>query len=366
MPGSPVATAFESLKVFDFEYAYLDSGAPASPNYTTWVFVHGMGFNAAVLEKLLPLARAHDLRIVSINRRGYTPSSGFQDNELTGIGSGKKIEDTEPFCRAQGVEIATFLVNFATEQGIPLADPDSRTGGIALIAWSLAGIHATALLAYIGEAPEDTQSTLQKYLHTILFHDASAHALGIPNTVVRRTGNIALVWSLSDDRKRLDAFFDFATAHYKHGSVASDNIDDLEFNNPSDIPPSLHELSYDERAKYTDLKAFSYTGCDGKLLFCDTTAFAALTKRALFDKARAEKLPNVRLRFMSGGTSSGALVWALWTLRKYAENSPKVLYGIDAEKARDIKFITQTEGNHFIFWEDPEKAIQQYGVAINL
>lgn len=193
--------------------------------------------------------------------------------------------------------------------------------------------------------------------------DASAPALGIPNPPERHNINL---WFLTDDRKRFDAFFDWATAHYVHKSVATDNIDDLEFNNPSDIPPSLHELSYEERAAYTDLEAFLYTGCDGKLLFCDATAFAVLTKRALFDKARAEKLPNVRVRFMSSGTSPGVLIWALWALRGYAENSPKAIYGSDAEKVRDIKFITQTEGNHFIFWEDPEKAIQQYSVAINL
>lgn len=69
---------------------------------------------------------------------------------------------------------------------------------------------------------------------------------------------------------------------------------------------------------------------------------------------------------MSSGTSGGILVWALWMLRKNAENPAGALYGRDAEKARDIKFITQTEGNHFIFWEEPEKAIQQYSVAINL
>ena len=197
------------------------------------------------------------------------------------------------------------------------------------------------------------------------FSDANAAALGIPNAP-RHNININL-WSETDDRKRFDGFFDWVTAHYIHKSVTSENFDDLEFENPSqEVPRSLHEISYEQRAKYTDLRAFSYGGCDGKLLLCDITASAALTKRALFDKARAAKSPNVRVRYMSGGTSSGALVWPLWMLRKHAEESPEALYGSGAEKARDIKFVTQTEGNHFIFWEDPEKVIQQYNVAINL
>ncbi|KAF8549454.1 hypothetical protein OG21DRAFT_1515173 [Imleria badia] len=354
----PSLTAFKSLRVFDFDYTYLDSGPPASSNYTTWVFLHGLGFNGGILEKLLPLAHAHNLRIVSINRRGYPPSSGFQDVELVGIGMGKKIEEAEPFFRAQGTEIATFLAQFATAEGIPPSDPNNPTsGGVVLIGWSLAGRHVLAVLAYFDTFPEDTQSTLRKYLHTILTHAT----LGIP-TPPRHNFNARFE---PDDCKRFDVFFDWATAHYKHKSITSENIDDLEFTNPSqEVPRSLHALSYAQRAEYTSLEAF--VGCDGKLLSCDTTALAALTKRALFDKARAEKFPHVRVRYMCSGTSPGAVIWAMWMFRKYVEDIPEALYGSDAEKVRDIKCITQTEGNHFIFWEDPEKAIEQYSVAINL
>ena len=201
-----------------------------------------------------------------------------------------------------------------------------------------------------------------KYSHAFL-PDASGIALGIPNTPKH---GISL-WSETDVRKRFDAFFDLASAHYIHRSVTSEILDDLEFDNPSpDIPHSFDALSYTQRAGYTDIEAFSQDGCDGKLLFCDSTVFVVLTRRALFDKACAEKSPNVCVRFMSGGTSSGELVWALWMLRKYAENSPEVFYGRNAEKARDIQFITHTEGNYFIFWEDPEKAIQQFTAAISL
>lgn len=124
----------------------------------------------AAFEKLFPLAHAHNLRIVSVNRRGYPPSSGFQEDELEGAGYGKKIEEAEPFFRSQGIEIATFLAQFATEQDIPLADTNSPTGGIVLVGWSLGMTHALTVLAFSNELPEDTRSTLQKYLHTVLAH----------------------------------------------------------------------------------------------------------------------------------------------------------------------------------------------------
>jgi len=135
--------------------------------------VHSCYGGPAVFEKLLPLAHTHNLRIVSVYRRGYPPSSGFRDDELAGIGPQKRIEDAEPFLRAQGDEIATFLVNFAMAQRIPLSDPDPNNldaGGIVLIGWSLGGVHVLAVLAYLDGLSEDTQLTLRKYLHTILFH----------------------------------------------------------------------------------------------------------------------------------------------------------------------------------------------------
>ena len=52
----PASAALKSLRVFDVNYAYLDSGPPISSSYTTWVFVHGLGFNGGSLDHFeLPL-----------------------------------------------------------------------------------------------------------------------------------------------------------------------------------------------------------------------------------------------------------------------------------------------------------------------
>ena len=62
-----------------------------------------------------------------------------------------------------------------------------------------------------------------------------------------------------------DVFFDLVTAHYTHKSVTSENPDDLEFNDSSDMPHSMDDLCYPQRAEYTCLDAVSYNGCDRKL-----------------------------------------------------------------------------------------------------
>ena len=70
----------------------------------------------------------------------------------------------------------------------------------------------------------------------------------------------------------------------------------------------------------TSLSALALSGCDGKLNLRHPTASAEVIRRALFDKARVEIFPNVRVRYMSSGTSPGMFLWPVWVLGKHAEN----------------------------------------------
>ena len=72
---------------------------------------------------------------------------------------------------------------FAAEEGIPLADRDSHTGGIVLIGWSLGGQYMLSVLAYADEFPEETRLTLHKYLHTTISHGEN-FCSNSPNTIV--------------------------------------------------------------------------------------------------------------------------------------------------------------------------------------
>lgn len=184
--------------------------------------------------------------------------------------------------------------------------------------------------------------------------------IGIPNPSIY---NIEL-WSEPDVETRFKLFYEWATAYFLHKDVTSGNTDDLEFNKFSNHPHSLHELSSEELAVLTSAK--TYGESDTRLLYIQLDVFKAMARRAIFNTALAEKfLPNLRVRYMCGGASPGVLVWALHELRKCLAN-PKPVYGLDAEKARDVKFNFQSEGNHFVFWDKPELALDQYIATINL
>jgi pimeloyl-ACP methyl ester carboxylesterase len=122
---------------------------------------------SGVFRKLLPLAAAHNLRIVCLYRRDYDPTTSFCDRDLADLTSGT-VEGQEGFVRSQAVEIATFLVKFALEQRLPPARGTS--GGIALIGWSMGALHTHAVVAYLDALASDVLSDLGKYSHTMASH----------------------------------------------------------------------------------------------------------------------------------------------------------------------------------------------------
>ncbi|KAG0700746.1 hypothetical protein DFH29DRAFT_930661, partial [Suillus ampliporus] len=268
--------------------------------------------DAGVFRKLFPLAAAHHLRIVSLYRRDYDPTTSFRDADMAGLISGT-VEGQEGFLRSQAVEIATSLSRIS--------------GGIALIGWSLGSLHTHAVVAYLDDLPSDILSDLGEYLHTMVSH-------------------VSTYGSKRDVKVKFNLFCEWTTAYYLHKS----------FNKFSDNTHAMHELSSEELAELTSVETFG--GSDTLLL--------TMTRRAIFNTALARRfLPNLRVRYMSGGASSGALVWTLYELRKCLAD-PEPMYGPDAEKARDVKVKFHTEGNHFVFWDEPQVALEQYITTINL
>ncbi|KAG2150283.1 uncharacterized protein EDB93DRAFT_1142546 [Suillus bovinus] len=356
--STPTQLELENLTVSDgVSYYYFDSGNVPDNTYTTLVFVPGMGFNGGVFRKLFPLAAAHRLRIVSLYRRDYSPTTSFRDSDLASLVS-RTVEGQEGFLRSQAIDIATFLVVFAREQHIPLAE--GIGGGIALVGWSLGSLHTHAVVAHLDALPSNILSDLSKYLHTVICHDASGVFIGIPPP----PSFSMKLWSETDVEKRFKLFYEWVAGYFLHKNVTSGSIDDLEFYKSPDKAHSMNELSPEELAALTSAKTFSAS--DALLVSIQLDVFKAMTRRAIFDTALAEDfLPNLRVRYMCGGASPGVIVWALHELRKCLAD-PKPIYGPDAEKARDVKFKFQTEGNHFIFWDEPEVALKQYIATINL
>jgi pimeloyl-ACP methyl ester carboxylesterase len=104
-----------------------------------------------------------DLRIAAVNRRGYAPSSIYDDEEWEDLAAGKQV-----FLERTALEVATFLLNFAEEIRIPPVNSEGTRGGFALVGWSLGTVFALALTGQTQAVPPDMYQGLERYLRKIV------------------------------------------------------------------------------------------------------------------------------------------------------------------------------------------------------
>lgn len=167
--------------------AYLDSGAPSSgTGYITVFILHGMIFSARtstsecafdrlttvltdVFQKLLPLAPETGLRVVAINRRDYPGSSTIPASEVSilQLATGGD-EQKAALLSKRGVEVSTFIDRFIVQNDILPISADGKTGGIAIVGWSLGVALALAAFANIDILPSETRARFATHLRSVI------------------------------------------------------------------------------------------------------------------------------------------------------------------------------------------------------
>ena len=170
----------------NIEFYYEDSGTNGldPSDYTTMVFIHGMGFNGcksswfrcscyphswpAVFRRMFPFGPSHNYRLISLYRRGYAPSTPWTEAEIA-LYKSTDAEDGKKHLRLAGLQIARFLLQFATSQTIPKYNEERKTGGIHLVGWSLGTLYLQAILANLDGLATEELRVLEGYLRTILY-----------------------------------------------------------------------------------------------------------------------------------------------------------------------------------------------------
>lgn len=170
-------------------------GPPNRPTkYITIFALHGVEFTArepsvynaqgssfsnypkAVFQKVQALVSPANLRIVAINRRNYGGSTPFSDDELDVIHGGTKDQKTY-FTRSRGLEILVFIDNFIQRFGLPKMSPDRKTGGLALLGWSLGTQIVVPSIAYLDELPAESQARIGSRLRALILQGISRVSL---------------------------------------------------------------------------------------------------------------------------------------------------------------------------------------------
>jgi hypothetical protein len=337
-------------------FAYLDSGAvPTSSNYTTFVVVHGLGFNSVTFAKMMFWANQNNVRIVAVNRRDYAPTSPLTSAEMAVLSQGDTGAAT--YLRQRGTELASFLDMFVQGNSIPHAGND-RTGGIVVLGWSLGCLTTHAMLANLDVIPSATINRLQPYIHTFLMHDSGLAAMGFPTPPQHDLS----LWFEPNAAIRFQLFKDWATGYFTHvdSTPATGTISTLEFNTPDpSIPRTLSDTPPGILQQILDQAAFGGYS-ENQVLFFTATACRNLMRRAIFDTTQASILPNVRVRYFYAGQTPGVLVLASWLI---TEANPADFGGVSA---RNIALHYADHGNHFSFYDYPDFTIQQFLAAVHV
>ena len=92
---------------------------------------------------LLPLGAAHNIRLVILNRRDYAGSTKYSEENLKDLVAGDKS-----FMERLALEVKHFLLWFIDTYRIPKITADRKSGGFAIMGWSMGNATAFSLLGY--------------------------------------------------------------------------------------------------------------------------------------------------------------------------------------------------------------------------
>ncbi|KAF7354618.1 AB hydrolase-1 domain-containing protein [Mycena sanguinolenta] len=321
-------------------FAYTDSGAVAGgSSYTTLVIIHGHTFHSGTFQRLNPLAQPNSLRIISVNRREYPGSSPYSAEELSVFVDGNDAERAS-LLEQQGRDLAMFIDGIAQ-----IVDP---TGGIALIGWSLGAIFVLALIGCIATLPPATQERLSTRVHSVIMLQTPSLALGLP------TPSGWLIPHTDPDipaEARGPAFAKWVSSYFLHGDLSTRSMDQLTYNNfDPDRPATIEILKPEELFDMTDFSpAEKYDNIVGLPPF--ESAVFNQTNKALFDSSVREAWSAARFWSVYGSAEPWNIIYGAWFL----EDKLRTIN--DPNFAINFKVL---EGcNHFLVWEDPEKAIDE-------
>jgi len=329
------------------ELAYIDSGVPGPSQlpYITIFAIHGMCFTSPIFDKVKRIAHARGVRFVAINRRNFPGSTPFTTEELDAIKSGDE-EIKTAWMAARGHEIALFIDSFVQKHKLPPISDDGKSGGYAILAWSLGCPFAFSAISSADTLPADVRDRLAPRFRALIVHEPAPLALGLPSPPKNWS---PLVETSIPQELRFKAFAQWITSYFEHGDLSKRDLDLLSYILPSTVrPPTIFNMS---AAEIKD------TVCDGENATVDLpflinlkSQIKASYRKAFFDRAIDNLFPKLKISLVAGDLSPSWALAGLWAVQDDEKEfgSGKI----------NFKFVHGV--NHFMHWDDPELAVDVY------
>jgi hypothetical protein len=132
----------------------------------------------AVFSKTSDVSSDFNARFIAINRRGYSGSTDYSENEKRVLNSGSN-EEKEAFLAARGQEILSFIDTFVRHNDVPISSEDRKTGGIILLRWSFGNYPVIAALSQVDSLPQERLGLLRNHLKSIVLYGRKCYRFPI-------------------------------------------------------------------------------------------------------------------------------------------------------------------------------------------
>jgi hypothetical protein len=114
------------------------------------------------------LGAASNIRLVVVNRRDYAGSTKYTDKDLKDLNAGD-----QSFMERLGLEVAYLLLWFAETHKVPKISADRKSGGFAVMGWSIGSATPLAVLAYPEVIGKEVYQKLEPYFRRLIFFGES-------------------------------------------------------------------------------------------------------------------------------------------------------------------------------------------------
>ncbi|KAG6829248.1 hypothetical protein H0H87_012099 [Tephrocybe sp. NHM501043] len=299
-----------------------------------------------IFQKLLPLAHTKNARFIAVNRRHYPGSTPFSDEELALVLKGGDSAKKDSAHHARGLEIATFIDNFITNNKVHPISEDGKSGGIVLLGWSFGCALALAAVSSAQALPADARSRLGAHIRSVIAYDPACITLGFATPPQNWT---PLLDPYIPDAHRLAVFNQWVGGYFDHEDLSKQNADGLSWVFPSlDHIPTAFRMSSTEREEVSSFGEVGFS--DLPYMFHFTEQFKTSYQKVAYDPETLRVFPALKFAALFGEMSGGFAITCMWDI----ENELK-------EKEGSVLKVKSLPGvNHFWHWDAPEKALEEF------
>lgn len=321
------------------ELAYIDTGAPLVPVYTTIFAIHGMVFGGSVFSRLAERMFAENVRFVSIVRRGYRGSSPYTKSEIAAVTNGTE-EERATFKLEQSHQLVRFITTFIKRFSLPSISANDSAGGVAVLGWSMGTIFALSLIAYMPSLSTSDQVLFREYLRSLILLDPATTTLGLPPA---SKAWAPFVDPIIPPEETAAMFTPWVSSYFDHKNIEGRGFDGLTYVAPSlNRHPTIYNMTSVERDSIIETEA---AGFDGAFASKIQSQILSDLRTSLFDPVIRGLLPHMRVTHILGTSSTASCVAAWW--------------GVEAEDERYgggyVNFELVTGANHLMHWDEPEQ-----------